>query len=397
MSDHAAEHSTGSGEPLNLAKLGPLGGLIAIIGLGALLAFVFSGDKMAITSYLYGWMCWTGLSIGCFGWTLLHHSVRGKWALPLLRIFEAGGSATNFIALLVLYIPIWLKAGELYPWADAAKVAADPTLQHRAAFYTPTFVLFRTAFILLSWAFIANKLRQSTIKQDETKDFNLEQGRTNFATPMLVWFVVTLTLAVTDWVMALSAHWYSTMFGGIFVDGTALSALSMATFVACRNYGKEPFVESQFSANRRRDIGNLLLAFTMIWAYFNYSQLVIIWSGNLPTIAQYYVDRGLGGYQWIGLSTMLGQFFVPFLALLAPRTKARPSMLAKLALWIFCFRFVDLYYIVVAMVRKDATPQIWDIVALVGFAGLWLWVFGMNFQKAKATPQYDPRILEVAH
>ncbi|MBI3721165.1 MAG: hypothetical protein HY248_01315, partial [Fimbriimonas ginsengisoli] len=220
------------------------------------------------------------------------------------------------------------------------------------------------------------------------------QKRTNFAAPGIVFFVITVTLAVTDWVMSLDAHWYSTMFGPLFVVGPALGALALCTLIVCVNADKSPFNQIM-SLSLTKDLGNMLFTLNLFWAYFNFSQFIIYWNGNLPTPAGYYFHRSADGWNFIGGFLIVFQFLVPFFALMTPRIKASPRALAWVCGWLILMRFLDVYYIVTPMYRTTGPMVHWqDIVALLGVGGIWLAAFGSQVKGASVYPVHDMRLME---
>ncbi len=60
------------------------------------------------------------------------------------------------------------------------------------------------------------------------------------------------------------------------------------------------------------DLGNLLLAFLMVFGYFSFSQFLIIWSGNLPNEITWYLRRLSGGWQWLAIAVVLLGFIAFF-------------------------------------------------------------------------------------
>ncbi len=369
--------------------------MLGLVGLGAC-AYSYSLDpKNMLASYLYALMVWVSLTLGCFGISLLHHVVRGKWGLSLLRLVEAGGGHLNLLTMGALFTPILLNMQTLYKWAIPEVLAHDHVLQHKAIYLNVPFFVGRTVFFFLSWAFVAWVLRRSTLRQDETNNDAEYAWRTNIATPTLVYFVLSITSAITDWVMSLDAHWFSTMYGVWFIVGQGLITMAFCTYIICSKRDCSPYKDF-VNPDLTKDLGNFMFMFTMLWGYTSLSQYLIIWSGNLPEFISYYVDRAEGYWNVMGAFNIVSQFFIPFILLLAPRTKALPNMLIKVAGWIFFVRLLDLYWNVIPTIRSSGFHWT-DIAAVVGIGGVWFFVFGTEVVKARLTPQYDKRLTEVAH
>jgi hypothetical protein len=346
-------------------------------------------------AYMYGWTFWATLTLGCLAMTFLHHAVRGSWGLAVLRILEAGGSATSFLVVFLAYLPILIIPSAIqsvYPWTHPGN---DPVLLNRLPLYNPTAFVIRQVILFAIWIAFAAALRRSSVRQDTNKDSKEAQWRTNWSAPGLVVTALTGTMAATDWVMSMDPHWYSTMFGPIIIICGALGALSFAVYLVCLNRDKAPFNQIM-SPNLTKDFGNMLLTITMLWAYFNFSQFLIIWNGNLPQTARYYAMRSPHFFNVLGFVLIVGCFVLPFCALLAPRTKRFPENIAKVALWIFAMRFLDIYYIVVPMYSKTMVPT-WEILSVLAVGGFWLAAYAHGVAEPNLYPVHDMRLMEGPH
>jgi len=372
--------------------------LVGALGTIVTLAGMFGGNKVAWQAYLFGYIVWASLSLGCFGVLLLFHTVNGKWGLPVMRILEAGASKRNFGLLAALFIPFIVSIGRgdgyLYKWSDPAVKATDKVIQFKEPYLNLPFFLIRAALFFLLWMGLTGLLRRSTRKQDETGGMKETDRRSSWAAPGLVAFVLSITFAFTDWVMSLEPHWSSTIYGVWWVVGMALMAFAFVTIIATLNKDKAPYA-GIVKPSWTRDMGNLLLTFTMLWGYTSLSQYLIIWSGNLGETISYYVQRSNNHWNAIGMATVLGQFFVPFFALLSPRVKAQSKLLAQICGWILVMRLLDMYYVVMPAMRDLPLPSFWDLVAIVGIGGLWTWAFSGAVKEAPLLPAYDPRLTEV--
>ncbi len=398
MSEHHDHHE----EPLVLmGKYKSLALLIGGIGAIVLIYGLIAGGKPAWQGYLFGWLVWASLSIGCLGLMLLKHTVNGKWGLPVIRLLEAGASFTNFLFLFVAFLPMIYSvlAGDLaiYPWANAEKIHADHVLHMKAWWLNQPAFAIRTILYFGIWMFMAAGLRASTLRQDVSKDDKERARRTNWSAPGLVVFGLSVTFAFTDWVMSLEPYWFSTIYGAWWMVGASLMAFAFVTLIATLNKQRDPY-RGPINSGWTRDMGNLLLAFTMLWGYTSLSQYLIIWSGNLPEFTTYFINRSKDGWNAVGMSTLFGQFFIPFFCLLSPRVKAQAPLLAKVCGLILVFRLVDMYQVIVpSMSPVSVVPSLWMIVSFAGLGGLWFYGFSKSAAQAPLMPSYDPRIQEAAH
>ncbi len=381
-------------------QLGKYGPAFAVMGIAALTATAVIGvgaPKATLQSYLFAVMLFMSITLGCFGLTLLQHVLQGKWGLPILRIFEAGGGVRNFIWMAVLFVPILWGAHYLYPWTDPQQVADDPVLAHRAAHYLNwTDIAVRFAVYFGGWIAYAYTMRKWVRAQEETGSFKFQQKRTNWASPGLVFIVLSVTFAYTDWIMALDPHWWSTMYGLWFVAGMALGATSLAAIISCLNANKAPYNQI-VNKNWTRDIGNLMFTFVMLWGYTNLGQYIIIWHGNLPETTSYLINRSLGHWSILSFVLVVGQFFIPFFLLLSPTVKAKPRNLAMVGIWILIMRLLDHFHVIEPFFRAQMSVNIVDVLALIGVGCSWAFMFSLNIKSLPLFPSYDPRILEVEH
>ena len=302
----------------------------------------------------------------------------------------------------VLFVPIVLNIvtdpHPLYHWVH---MAPDDHVLHAKQFYLNVpFFIGRNVFYFVFWFVVASIIRASSLKQDETLDQKLAQKRTNFSAPIFVFFVLFMTFTMTDWVMSLEPHWFSSVQPVLLAVGQALSALSLMVFIVMANRDKEPY-RSIVTPGLTKDLGNMLFTLTLLWTYLTLSQFLIQWSGNLPEEAPYYIRRAGESWNILGTLVILLQFFVPFLALLAPRTKRYAKSLMMVALLIFVVRFFDIYWSVMPAVREGTfmtSLAHWtDYVALLAIGGLWFGLFSIQSKKGALVPKHDTRLTEVGH
>jgi len=205
---------------------------------------------------------------------------------------------------------------------------------------------------------------------------------------------------VVDWVMSLTPGWTSTIYGLIFMVGQALIAMCMVVIISHWLRAREPLA-SVIGPHNFHDYGKLMLAFVMLWAYFNFSQWLIIWGGNLPEEAHWFFDRIRGGWQAIAWVLVIGEFALPFCLLLSRPLKRDSGKLIWVAIWLVLMRFVDIYWNVEPAFSKEALLFSWlDAVMPIALIGLWLAFFFWNLPRRPLVAVYDPHtpaFLEAQH
>ena len=365
--------------------------LTGLVASAVSMAAFFVDREQLLRSYLYAAIYWTGIAIGCLGILLLHHTVGGKWGLVIRRLCEAGARTLPYAA--IFFVPILLAIPAIYVWASAES-AHDPMIESKRAYLNVPFFTARTIFYFSVWTLYTSLLSRWSAKQDEAFDENINSKMRAVSAPGLIVFVFTATFAFIDWIMSLSPEWFSTIYGAMFIIGQILSAFALVIGLVIALSRLEPALQQFITPQHYHDLGNLLLAFTVLWAYLSLSQFLIIWSGNLPEEVPWYVTRLSGGWGIIAGFLVVFHFFLPFLLLLQRQVKRRPEMLQKVCLLMLGVRLVDVYWVVQPSLNAGHPRIHWtDIVTPIAVGGLWLGVFFWQLGMRPLAPFSDPQLL----
>jgi hypothetical protein len=284
--------------------------------------------------------------------------------------------------------------GRLYVWTHADVVAGDPILQHKAAYLNVPFFIGRAAFYFAVWIGLMHYLKVWSVELESTGDYRRVSRRLRgLSGGGLVLMGLTITFSAVDWAMSLNPHWFSTIYGVMFIVGPALSAMALVIVVLARLSTDPPLCRA-VDAETLHDLGKLMLAFVMLWAYMNLSQFIIVWSGNIPEENPFYVTRMQGGWQWLGLIVLVFHFLLPFFMLLSRDLKRRPGRLARVAAIVLVMRLFDLYWVVGPDLAGHGASQLhahlFDITAPVGLVGIWLWYFARQLASRSLLPVGEP-------
>jgi hypothetical protein len=361
-------------------------------GVGLSVLGMLLGWRGAFQGYLYGFVFWTNLSLGCLGLLMLHHLVGGGWGFAIQRLLEAG--TRNLPVLFVLFLPLLLGLDHLYEWARPEVVAHDKLLQHKAPYLNFWMFVLRTALYFAVWTGLAWMLNRWSAELDVPGNDRRAHSLEALSGPGLLAFVIAGTFAAFDWVMSLEAHWYSTIYGLIFIVGQGLAALAFSAMVLRRQARREPLVhvvtEQQF-----HDLGNLMLAFVMLWTYMSLSQFLITWSGNLPEEVPWYARRTEGRWSLIS-GLLIGLHFVlPFLVLLSRSNKRNIEVLAKIAAGIFAMRALEvLWQVMPALPEVGLSTVVWFAVGFAGVGGVWIALYLRQLAGRPLLAEHDPRLEE---
>ncbi|MGD0131569.1 MAG: hypothetical protein ABSE57_05960 [Bryobacteraceae bacterium] len=362
---------------------------VGVAALAVSLIGLFGNAAHFWQSYLFAFIFWAGLTLGCLGIFFLHNVVGGNWGVAIRRLVEAGLKTLPLIVLLA--IPIFFALGTLYKWTDAGYRAEHFAVGHKAAYLNPTWFIIRTLLYFLIWIASGYRILAMANEHDRTGDRALFKRIKARSAPALLVFVVTTTLAFIDWIMSLEPDWYSTIYGWMYTVGQVLLTFSFLVAVLVLLSKREPFV-SFLTRQHYHDIGNLMLAFTMLWAYMSFAQFLIIWAENLPDEIPWYVRRFSGGWGYIAWTIAIFHFFVPFFLLLLRFVKKNPTRLRTLAIWIIIMKMLDVFWIVEPAFRQRGLEVYWtDLVTLIGVGGVWLAVFIWNLKSRPLLASHDPR------
>src|SRR5437879_11006436 len=370
-----------------------IGGIFAAIS-GAL-AFIRPDEFYR--AYLLGFMCWLGVALGSMAILMIRHLTGGGWGTVIRRILGAAMRTLPLLAL--LFVPVILGIRRLYIWAQPLGNIEDKHLREHLEQITQTYLtvngfIIRAVFYFAVWnvlSFLLSKWSKETDRPnapDNSGRFKAVAG------PGLILYGFTISFAATDWVMSLDPSWISTIFGLVILIGQVLSAMCFAVVVERILFNYRPMSE-MLRPDFVHDHGKWMLTFTMVWAYFNFSQWLIIWAGNLPTEITFYLKRLSGGWGSVGLILAVFHFAVPFAILLSRPFKRDIRKLVWLAVWLLLMRYVDLFWIIEPNFSKTLSLTWADVVVPIAIGGLWLAYFFRNLGAMPLLPAYDPSAVEV--
>jgi hypothetical protein len=363
---------------------------LGVIGLIGCLIGWFIEPRDFFVAYLFGHFFFLGLSLGSLGLLMIHHLTAGDWGYAVRRFFES--AVANLPLLALLFVPIFFGLAQLYPWQNPAVVSAHETLRETQIYLNaPGFVL-RTAIVFAIWIIMARQLLKWSAEQDATVSLEPTRKMRTLSGPGLVVYPVTMTFAAVDWLMSMEADWFSTMFPVLICIGQILSALALVILLLTWAARLSPLGLLASEENFHK-LGNLLLAFTMMWAYLAFSQLLIIWSGNLPHEISWYLHRISDGWKWIAIFIALFHFFAPFFLLLMRSVKKRARVLASIAGCVFAAHIVAIWWTIAPSIYTKHIHVGWLApVAFLGIGGIYSFAFLKNLEKRRLVPLNDPRL-----
>ena len=373
------------------------------LGLGVVFLLVLAVGLMTdraqfFRSYLLGYLFWVLIGVGSLGLAMLSQLTGGLWGLVPRRLHEA--AARTLPAMGLAFVPVVLGASSIYTWASPELVAADALLQEKSAYLNVPFFTLRAAFYFVVWGLLAFRLSSWSRQQDQQNDASRSARMRALSALGLVLLFLTATFAAVDWGMSLAPHWFSTIYGVLFIVGAALSALSFTIVLLARLAAEEPF-KAALQPVTVHDLGKLLLAFTMLWGYVNFSQFLIVWSGNISEETPFYLNRMHGGWNAIALVLIVFHFALPFALLLSRSLKRSARALAAVATLMLAMQLVDLFWLIAPDLAAHGHGPVplrvhWmDFAAVLGLGGLFLLLFTRQLRGAAVLPLGEPEVREL--
>ncbi len=381
-------------EPLRSRAL-----VVGVVGLAGCALGFFLNSEQFFRSWLIAYLLFLSISLGSMAMVMIQHLSGGEWGV-FRRIFEA--SSRTLPLLVVLFLPVVFGIGALYPWSHADHVAADEVLQHKAAYLNTTFFVVRAAIYFAGWIGIAYLLNKWSRQQD-SGDLAVNHRIQRLSGAGLVFYALAMTFAGVDWIMSINPHFFSTIFGFLMLGGQGLAALAFTIVIAAFLFRREP-MSGLLKPKHFHDLGKLTFAFVMLWAYFNFSQYLLIFAANLLEEIPYMLTRTRNGWQYLAVFLLVFHFAVPWLLLLSRDLKRAPHRLVIVAAWMLFMRFVDLYMMVTPefaatggnlhLLEGEHVSHLFvswlDLAAPIGIGGVWLWMFFTELRQRPLFAAGDP-------
>ena len=370
--------------------------IIGGLGLIALIIGMVLSPKTGFQSYLWAYIFWSGLTLGCLGIYLMHNVVGGNWGVVIRRFLESGIRTLPLIAVGIIPVIIGMYLGNLYIWTNPDYVKATTSVAVKHGYLSEWFFVLRLIGYFAIWFIWGFRLLRLSDEQDRTGDpeRHIEGRMKRFSAPGLVLFVFTSSWAFIDWIMSLQPEWYSTIFPWWFTMGQVLLTFSFVVALLILFEKSKPFA-GLISFQHYNDLANLMLCFTMLWAYMGFGQFLLVWAENLPDEIPWFLRRFSNGWGYLAFFIAIFHFFVPFLLLLMRFVTRNPKLLYWVCIWIIAIRIVDVFWVVIpSFAGRDRYLVItWtDVVAAIGIGGIWIALFLWHLKARPLLPLHDPRL-----
>jgi hypothetical protein len=364
--------------------------VIGAVGIIASIIAFFIDREQFFHSWLTAYMYWLTLGLGGLFFTMLHHLVGATWSVVVRRLAEAIMSVLPYMFL--AFLPIVFGMHDLYHWTHVEAVAEDKLLQWKSGFLNVPFFLIRALIYFGVWTLLSYLLRKTSLLQDNGHTPELSSKFVKISAPGMIAFALTLTFASFDWVMSLDPHWYSTIFGAYIFAGAAVAVLAFMPLVIIYLQKRRVMAET-ITVEHYHDLGKLLFAFLIFWAYMAFSQYFLIWYGNIPEETIWYLHRWTGSWKAVTLVLVFGHFVIPFFVLITRGAKRNLAVLKFFAIAMLIMHYIDLHWLVMPSLHPHGFHFSWiDLATMMAIGGVFAGRFWYSFTGRPLVPISDPRL-----
>jgi hypothetical protein len=367
------------------------------------IALAISRPDEFYRAYLVSYMDWLGVALGSMAILMIRHLTGGGWGTVIRRILGAAMRTLPLLAILFIPMLVAVFQHRIYPWAMPLDLVRDAHIHEHLekhsfirSYLNPTGYAVRAILYFAVWNVLSFLLSYWSKQTDRASAPNHSERFKAVAGPGLILYAFTISFAAIDWVMSFDPTWISTIFGLIILIGELISAMAFAVVVERILFDYKPMSEL-LKPNFVHDHGKWMLAFTMVWAYFSFSQWLIIWAGNLPAEITFYLRRINNGWGMVAVALVFFGFAFPFATLLSRSFKKNIRRLVWVAVLMLFMRYVDLFWIIEPNFSRTFTVTVADVVLPFAIGGIWLWFFFRNLAALPLIPAYDTDAYEVLH
>ncbi len=385
-----------------LLMIAALGWLLCIIG------FFVNREQFQFSYHTAFIFCAT-ITLGGLFFVMSQRLTTAGWSVVVRRLAEVFVANLPIIALLFIPVVIGIinpphstaAHGEghhakiaYFEWLDRDFAAADQILRQKIDYLSPKWFLIRAVIYLALWSFLGWMLYRQSVAQDKDGDPKHISTSFKLSAPGFLLFFYTGALASFDWIMSLSPHWFSTAFGLYVLAGGATGFMAILILI-CSWLRSQGVLKHSITIEHYHDLGKMMSACNIFWAYIGFSQYMLIWYANLSEETFWYKDRMVGSWQNVSLLLAIGHFILPFCFMLIRSTKRNPFTLSLVAGWMLLMHLADVYWMVMPTLHKAGVHLHWlDLAALAAVGGTLGWFFFTRLGRHSIVPVRDPFLAE---
>lgn len=364
------------------------------LGLFTFVIGLLTDHQRVWANYLLGYFFWLCISLAGVFFAALQYITGSMWSVTVRRVAEA------FIGYLpvaiLLFIVLLFGIHELYEWTHADVVESDPLLSQKKIYLNIPFFVGRSFFLFLLTGGLGGWIFKNSLKQDTAGGALFIKKNVRISAIFILLFAWAFSFVAIDLMMSLSPHWFSTIFGVYCWAGLIYSGLSMITIWAII-LRKKGVLKGWVTDDHLHDLGKLMFAFLVFWAYIAFSQYMLIWYANLPEETFYLITRTQGSWKPVSLALMLVKFGIPFFLLVSRPAKRNENWLLFVAIWFLVAQWIDIYWMVFPTFFKVPVFGWMEVGMTAGFVGLFFLSVGWCLSRVNVVAIKDPRVEEALH
>ena len=399
--------------------------IAVVVGLVLCIYGVVQDKQQFAFSYLTAFMFFLSLGLGSLFLVLVHHLFDAGWSSPIRRYCEHL-ACLLFPWLGLAFIPIGFLGPEyIYPWMRIEDPHADHALHVKMALFNKPTWYAASGILFLLWGWLTHRLRYWSLQQDKsgTADF---EGKLLFPEHLIVGiyrniqglpfekdqqqvvctrmmrihsaygvllFAFSLTLGAILWMKSIQHQFFSTMYGVYYFAGSLWMSISVAWIIG--RILKAKNIIPQLHTLQFYNLGTMLLAFTVFYAYIHFSQYFLIWNAAVPEETFWYVLREKGSWAYVSWTLIIGHFLIPFLALLRIDVKLTNRVMVPVFIWVLLMHYMDMYFNVMPEIHEAGpSPALADLGTMLFLGGALVWIFMRNLFSHPVILMKDPRMGE---
>jgi hypothetical protein len=326
---------------------------------------------------------------------IIQFLTRAGWSVVVRRVAES--LMANVGVLFVLFIPILFGLHELYHWTHEDVLMTDHIIQGKVPYLNIPFFVIRSLLFFAVWIIISKVFFSKSELQDYDPDPKHTAFLQRFSPLAIVLFGLTVTFAFIDWIMSLTPHWYSTIFGVYIFAGAVVAFLSVNSIIYITLH-KLDLLPKAVNISHFHDLGKLLYGFNVFWAYIAFSQYFLIWYANIPEETVWFTQHFAGSWNTVAICLAVGHFGIPFVFFMSRHVKRNLNAHLVMAIWILIMHMLDLYWIIMPNVSPTGMHiSVTDVSTLIFMLGVFMYVFINRISKSNLIPTQDPRLSESIH
>jgi hypothetical protein len=295
--------------------------IIGIIGLvGCVIGLIFA-PRDTLAAWLVCWLGWGSIPIGALALLMLVGLIPGTWRQLYEVPLRLGATLVPLVAIAM--IPLLVGLELIYPWTAhgaTAGYAAFKAAWLSTGFFIGRTVVYLVVLSLLAWALLT--VRPSL--------------RAPIAAVGVILYAIIGSLIGIDFAESTEPSFHSSIYGLLALTNQWLAGISFAILLGLwSHHGEAP-----------RAAAGVLVTAILMWGYMHAMQYIVIWAGDIPAEARWYIERGRHG--WWALAWILYgvQGLISFCALLSPKVRNSSRAMIVLALVTLLMRLVEQAWLV---------------------------------------------------